>query len=251
MKRVGFGTERVVESLAEQFPQARVASLDSSVTRAKQMTAILETFRQGKLDILVGTQVIAKGHDFPNVTLVGVLLADLGLSFPDFRAAERTFQLLTQVAGRAGRGDKTGRVVVQTYMPDHVSLVRAQRHDFLGFSQDELRDRLERHFPPFSALALLRFSGEQHDAVEEAGVRVMQSLGRLPAVSSGRIQLLGPTRAPLAIVRKRLRMQILVRAPGRPQLKHFIDQVRSVLARPTTSQRQISWDIDMDPVNMM
>lgn len=251
LKRVGFGTERVVESLETLFPGAVVERLDSSVSRTSSLSQVLQRFRKGLIDILVGTQIVAKGHDFPNVTLVGVLLADLGLSFPDFRASERTFQLLTQVAGRAGRGERTGRVVVQTYMPEHHSLLKAQRHDFKGFAELEMEERRVRAYPPFSHLALFKFSGEQHDQVDACARTAFALLSGPLNGPGGGVELLGPTLAPIAIVRGKLRVQILVKTRGRAALKQFVGRASQLFSKELERFASVRWDVDVDPLSMM
>ncbi|MDD3294885.1 MAG: primosomal protein N', partial [Geobacteraceae bacterium] len=153
LRFAGFGTEKVESEVARLFPGARIARLDADTTQKRDSHgAILEAFRAGKTDILIGTQMIAKGFDFPHVTLVGVVLADVGLRLPDFRSSERTFQLLTQFAGRAGRGTKPGRVIIQTWMPEHPSFHFAKAHDFLSFYAHEKRGREEFHYPPYRSL---------------------------------------------------------------------------------------------------
>jgi primosomal protein N' (replication factor Y) len=159
-RRLGLGTERVEAEIGRLFPAARVGRLDrDTTTRAGAHRRILEAWSNGLLDVLIGTQMVAKGHDVPGVTLVGVLLADVALGMPDFRAGERAFQLLTQVAGRAGRGSLPGRVIVQTYRPSHHSLVAAAAHDYASFAPHELEHRRETSYPPFVRLAALRFEG--------------------------------------------------------------------------------------------
>ena len=151
---VGEGTEKLEDELRRRFPSLRIARIDrDTVTKRRDMERILTDFSRGDLDMLVGTQMIAKGHDFPNVTLVGVVSVDLGLGLPDFRSAERTFQLLTQVAGRAGRGELGGRVLIQTYYPEHYALEHAREQDYEGFYRDEIKYREKMGYPPFFALA--------------------------------------------------------------------------------------------------
>jgi len=159
---LGLGSERVEEELHQAFPTARIARLDrDTVTGKRQYETILQEFREGSYDLLVGTQMIAKGHDIPNVTLVGVVSADIGLGMPDFRAAERTFQLLTQVAGRAGRGNVPGIVLVQTINPDHYAIQMAAAQDYTAFYQKELGFRRMMHYPPFSAMANILVRSEK------------------------------------------------------------------------------------------
>src|SRR5579884_1802975 len=156
----GLGTERVEDTLAKLFPDARIKRMDSDALKRKDdFRRILGDFRAGKIDILVGTQMIAKGLHFPNVTLVGIIYADLALHQPDFRAGERTFQLLTQVAGRAGRGDVEGEVFVQAFAPFHPAIQFARRHDFNGFYEQEIEFRAQLKYPPFSRVALLTLKG--------------------------------------------------------------------------------------------
>jgi primosomal protein N' (replication factor Y) len=173
---VGMGTEQLEANLKELFPEMNIARLDRDTTRRRgSLEQILMEFSSGGIDLLVGTQMIAKGHDFHNVTLVGVVSVDVGLALPDFRAAERTFQLLTQVAGRAGRGDRPGRVIIQTYHPDHYSLVCAKEQDYEEFYRREIVFRKTMHYPPFSALINVLIHDKDHDRA--SGRR--QSLQRL------------------------------------------------------------------------
>src|SRR5690606_5100699 len=156
----GIGTEQVEQAVIESFPQARVARMDVDTTSGKWAHhEILGRVERGEVDILLGTQMIAKGLDFPNVTLVGVINADVGINLPDFRASERTFQLLTQVAGRAGRGSRGGEVIVQTSLPDHYVIVCAQQHDFLGFVEKEMAARESPRYPPITRLVNVIVSG--------------------------------------------------------------------------------------------
>jgi len=159
---IGFGTERIEAEITDFFPSAKVARLDSdTVMRSSTRRKILNDMRSGKIDVLIGTQMITKGHDFPDVTLVGVISADLSLSIPDFRSAERTFQLLTQVAGRAGRRNRPGRVIIQTRQPSHLSLVSAKNHDCASFAEAEIAQRIESGYPPFTRLANIRISSTE------------------------------------------------------------------------------------------
>jgi primosomal protein N' (replication factor Y) len=251
LKQVGFGTERVVDALAQLFPKARVRRLDSTVSDSRNLPALLESFRKREVDILVGTQIVAKGHDFPGVTLVGVLLADLGLSFPDFRASERTFQLLTQVAGRAGRGERPGKVIIQTYVPTHAALVHAQRHGFEGFAAEELEQRRSRRFPPYSALALAKLSGENLDEVKTAAAAMREILLEACARSEVKGEVMGPGMSPLSYVRNRFRMQLLIRCAGRSDLQRLLRTAGGTLRKNLPFRGTLRWDIDIDPVNFM
>ena len=245
---LGQGTERVEEDLREQFPTARIARMDRDTTAGKGGHAkILKGLEDGTTNILVGTQMIAKGHDFPGVTLVGVLAIDTVLNFPDFRSAERAFQLLTQVIGRAGRGDNPGRVVVQSLMPDHYAIGRALAHDGAGFYREELEFRKEAGYPPFAYLAALHFSGNVEAAVQAGSGAAAKLLTSIRRARGGRVELLGPIAAPLAKVRGRYRWQILLKSRRRDTLhgllKAFHDGWQSPAGIRTT--------IDVDPVEML
>jgi len=250
LKQIGFGTERVENALRQFLPEARIARIDSSISSGRGFARVLEEFRKGRLDLLVGTQIVAKGHDFPNVTLVGVLLADLGLSFPDFRSAERTFQLLTQVAGRAGRGNRPGAVYVQTYMPTHYALTHAQRHDFSGFAREELQYRKMRRYPPFSCLALVRISGEELGKVQEQAGLAARLLNAAADKVAGS-DVMGPSPAPIAMVRNRHRLQILVRCADRPRLQKVLELAVPAMQDRLSRGGTIRWDVDVDPINLM
>lgn len=252
LKLIGTGTERVMESLAALFPEARAARVDAASGARTTVPRTLEAFRRGDLDILVGTQMIAKGHDFPNVTLVGVLQADQGLAFPDVRAAERTFQLVTQVAGRAGRGDISGRVFLQTYMPGHYSLVYAQRQDFVRFAKEELGVRSMRGMPPFTCFALYRFTGTDlgrvRQSAEIAKVVMEQHLSKAK-IQSG--FLLGPGPAAIAMLSDRHRYQLIVRTASRKEMQALLRSSFSALSGAMESFAGVQWDVDVDPMHIM
>jgi len=239
----GSGTERIEATLKQQLPTARVARLDRDVASGAKGEQILDRVRTGEVDILVGTQRVTKGHDLPNVTLVGVLNADSALSMPDFRASERTFHLLVQVAGRAGRGDAPGRVLIQTRQPEHPAIAFALRHDVPGFIEQEMRDRAELRFPPYSRLALVRF-----DALDEAEALAectrIASIARAAAPSG--VEVLGPTPAPLARLRNRYRFRFVLRAVERKPLRDALLAVARA-----QSHRHVRMAIDVDPVNML
>jgi primosomal protein N' (replication factor Y) len=214
IESLGMGTERVEQEIANQFPKARLCRLDrDSAGQAEEVTALLSSFARGEKDILIGTQMVAKGHDFPGVTLVGVLLADLALNLPDFRAAERTFQLLTQVAGRAGRGKEPGRVVVQTFNPEAEAVACVLGHDFRAFAEQELRLRKAYHYPPFCRLLSVRIDGPRPQETAEAARQVAQAVAVKVRASRGALRLLGPTPAPISRLRGRSRWQMLVKGP--------------------------------------
>ena len=220
---LGTGSERVEEELHQHFPTARIARLDRDSASGKgSFERILHGFRDGEIDILVGTQMIAKGHDIPNVTLVGVVLADIGLSLPDFRAAERSFQLLTQAAGRAGRGDMPGRVVIQTLNPDHYAIRFAAQQDYQGFYRKEIEFRKWLRYPPFAALANVMVRAEK----QEDALRMATQLGHLLMPAPEGIRVMGPAEAPVLRVRNEYRYQILLKAASRPKLRGVLHELR-------------------------
>ncbi len=244
----GLGTEKLEETLTQAFPQARVARLDRDVASGKKVEAVLARVRAREIDILVGTQMVTKGHDLPNVTLVGVVNADAALSIPDFRASERAFQLLVQVAGRAGRGDVPGRVIVQTWDPEHPAIALAARHDVDAFLERELADRRELGYPPLTRAALVRV-----DAVDEGEARSgCAHLARVAlgceAVRSGQVLVQGPAPAPISRIRNRWRFRLMLRAAERGPLRTalvLIDEACGALPRAVRSS------IDVDPVQLL
>ena len=241
----GFGTERVVEAVEAALPAARVARLDRDQAGRRGVVAkTLAAFEAGETDVLVGTQMIAKGHDFPRVTLVGVIDADVGLGFPDFRAAERTFQLLTQVAGRAGRGDVAGEVILQSHLPDHYALVFACAQDYPAFFEREMEFRRTMGYPPFTALLnlVIRAADPRKGATEaEALARALRES------APGRFRLLGPAHAPLARLRGEHRFQILLKG-SRPAMR---EAVREALVARYGPTRWPGIAVDVDPVSVM
>ncbi len=206
----GAGTERVAEEVARLFPSARVLRADrDTLTRAQDYQELYQTFLKGQADVLVGTQMIAKGMDFPRVTLVGVVAADTALHLPDYRSAERTFQLLVQAGGRSGRGEERGRVVIQTYNPDHYAIFHAYRHDYETFYRDELSFRQQAHYPPYRDLWLFALEGAEEGGVKARAEKVYQDLAQwVPSED-----ILGPAPAPLARVRGQYRYHLLVKEP--------------------------------------
>jgi len=226
-------------------PTARVARLDRDAIRRKgALTALLSRFRTGDLDVLVGTQMIAKGHDFPRVTLVGVISADVGLGMADFRASERTFQLLTQVAGRAGRGDDRGEAVVQTLYPNHYSIQLACRQDYAAFFERELAFRKAMRYPPLVSIinVIVRsrtFAGAMDDAADVAQ-RMRADAERAD------VRLLGPAPAPLGRLRGEYRAQLLMKGSNRRRLREILQA--AIAARPDLQRRVV---IDVDPVSVL
>ncbi|MBK6692214.1 MAG: primosomal protein N' [Myxococcales bacterium] len=243
----GIGTEKLEESLGLAFPTARIARLDRDVATGRTVDTILERVRSREVDILVGTQMVTKGHDLPHVTLVGAINADAALSIPDFRAAERAFHLLVQVAGRAGRGDKPGRVLVQTYAPEHPAIEFAARHDTKGFVERELADRRELRYPPYSRLALVRVDAED-EALALAATETLATVARDVASGEKGVDVLGPAPAPLPRLRLRFRFRLMVRAADRAALRRVlvaVDAARSTLSKDVRAV------VDVDPVQLL
>jgi primosomal protein N' (replication factor Y) len=244
---VGEGTEKVEGKIKEAFPEARVSRLDRDVAqRAGAYQKILSDFRERKVDILVGTQLIAKGHDFHGVTLVGVVSADQGLSMPDFRAAERTFQLLTQVAGRAGRGDSPGRVLVQTFYPEHYAILLAADQNYEGFYSKEMRFRRMMHYPPAGALANVIAQGSKL----EVAAHVASGIGKFLAGVADEygLRVLGPASAPLARIKGCYRIQFLIKAASRASLNEVLRRLETECERRGVPPRSVM--MDMDPVSI-
>jgi primosomal protein N' (replication factor Y) len=280
----GLGTERVEDTLTKLFPHARIKRMDSDILKRKEdYRRILTDFRIGKIDILVGTQMIAKGLHFPNVTLVGIIYADLSLHIPDFRAGERTFQLLTQVAGRAGRGDVEGEVVVQAFTPFHPAIQYARRHDFTGFYEQEIEFREQLKYPPISRIALLMLKGRNEDKVrfsaEHARAELEKLIAGKPSGSegvgtrgSGGVELAlglrekasphsptpssphplqdlviaGPAPAPLARAESHYRYQLMLRTHQMTALSRHLATLTQALQLP----EGVSLSVDIDPVNL-
>ena len=244
----GVGTEQLEALLRQRFPGARVARMDRDTTRRKgSQQALLGDWRAGRFDILIGTQMITKGHDVPGVTLVGVVLADAGLNFPDFRAAERTFQLLAQVAGRAGRGEKPGRVIVQTLQPEHYSLQAAATHDFAAFAAAELAARRELGYPPFSRLILLRVEGPDGAVVAALAADAARALRQR---AEGRFGVLGPAPAAIERLRQRHRHHILVRGAQGALLRQAVGEVLPEV-RAAARPKDVRVIVDVDPQHML
>jgi primosomal protein N' (replication factor Y) len=244
---VGEGAEQVEEQLRAEFPAARVARLDRDTVRSKrEYQKILGAFAAGDVDILVGTQMVAKGHDFHRVTLVGVVSADLSLSLPDFRAAERTFQLLTQVAGRAGRGSLPGEVLIQTNYPEHYAIQFGARQDYAAFFEKEVHFRRMMHYPPFAALALVLV----RDKKIENAIRYSRALEKFFAPEEAKgLKVLGPAQAPLARLRSDYRFQFLLKAPRRSQLTATLSACLEFCAKKEIPEGAVL--VDIDPVNLL
>ncbi|MGF1468028.1 MAG: primosomal protein N' [Sandaracinaceae bacterium] len=246
LEPLGVGTERLEEALAEGFPGASVGRLDRDVAAGgRSVERVLSRFRRRELDILVGTQMVTKGHDLPGVTLVGVVLADQSLSFPDFRASERTYQLLSQVAGRAGRGDRPGRVLFQTFQPHHPAVRFARRHDYDGFYAAEVETRRELGYVPFGRLVAVRVdAGDEREAAGAA--RSLAEVAR--AAPQPGVEVLGPAPAPLARLRGRYRFRLLLRGPERRPLRAV---ARRIVARIEEGLGPVRAHVDVDPIQML
>ncbi len=246
---VGEGTEKIEDKFAELFPGARVARLDRDVARrAGQFQRVLEEFRAGKIHILVGTQLIAKGHDFPGVTLVGVVSADTGLALPDFRSAERTFQLLTQAAGRAGRGESPGRVLVQTFYPEHYAIRLAAEQNYAGFFSKEIGFRRMMHYPPITALANVIAQDTTLDRAAQVAKQIGDFFTAVEKRHAG-LKILGPAPAPLARVEGRYRIQFLLKSASRSRLHDILRQLVDHCEQQGIPPRSVM--IDMDPMSVM
>ena len=246
LEQSGFGTERVEAEVKRLYPGARVARLDRDAIRRKGvLESLLARFRDGGIDVLVGTQMIAKGHDFPRVTLVGVVSADVGLGVADFRASERTFQLLTQVAGRAGRGQESGEAIVQTLYPEHFAIRLACKQDYGAFFDQELRFRRAMRYPPFVSVinAVVRartFAGSMDDAAD-----LVQRMRQEDGDRSG-FTVLGPAPAPLGKLRGEYRAQLLMKGTNRKRMREAL--LRVIAARPDLARRTV---VDVDPLNVL
>jgi len=247
---LGLGTERVEEEVIARFPEARVGRLDRDTERRRGGSeAVLRALRDHTLDILVGTQMVAKGHDFPGVTLVGVVAADVGLHLPDFRAAERTFQLLTQVAGRAGRGSVPGRVVVQTFVPDHYAIRPVATHDYESFYAEELVHRRTLGYPPCGRLAVALLAGPDEAETLAAARRLAARAQAEPAAQApGAVEVLGPAAAPIARLRDRYRFHVLLRGPDAKAVREVAQAMaREAMALP----RAIRAHVDVNPIHLL
>jgi primosomal protein N' (replication factor Y) len=244
---LGEGTEKIEGLLAKMSPDARLSRLDRDTAQRKHArTRILRDFQKQEIDILVGTQMISKGHDFPNVTLVGILSADNSLAFPDFRSAERTFHLLTQMSGRAGRGDLPGEVLIQTYYPEHYCLKFVTQHDYEGFYEKEIRFRRFMHYPPFSALAMIQARDKN---LEVAANAINQVVRLLKPLVNDRLRVLGPALAPLAKLKSEHRFQIILKSESRKLLNTILRECLSEAERQGINLRGVH--IDVDPVSLM
>jgi primosomal protein N' (replication factor Y) (superfamily II helicase) len=252
----GFGTERLQAALVELMPGARIERLDSDTgARRGARAGVVGALRAGEIDVLVGTQMITKGFDFPRVTLAAVVVADLALNLPDFRSAERTFQLLTQVAGRAGRGERPGRVIIQTWTPHHYSIRAARDQDYIRFVRRELELRRELFYPPYARLAMVRIEGENPDAVSRLAAEAAEALHRAAAAyrrvaSLDALRVLGPSPAPIERIKKRYRWQVMLKSQNLTAMRTAVAALNSALA-PRARRAGVYLGVDIDPVRML
>lgn len=247
LETLGKGTERVEERIQGLFPDACVARLDRDTAGGRRLEEILGAMRERTIDILVGTQMVTKGHDFPYVTTVAVLDADSGLNFPDFRAGERTLQLLTQVAGRAGRAQRPGRVLVQTWDPSHVGLQALKTHDHMSFCQEEIKMRQLMGYPPFAYAAIVRVEGRDPRKVKGLIGYMGDRLREAGAGRDGCSGVRGPAPAVLERIRGRTRHALMITAQDRPRLHELTTLVESIEG----SGHDLKVIIDIDPYDLL
>jgi primosomal protein N' (replication factor Y) len=251
VRQRGLGTQQVEQLVAERFDTARLARMDVDTTSGKWAhAAILDRVGSGEVDILLGTQMIAKGLDFPNVTLVGVIDADTGLNLPDFRAAERSFQLLSQVAGRAGRGPKGGEVIIQTRMPNHHAVRFAATHDYLGFVRQELGERRTPVYPPFVSLANVVVSGPDEEGTAKAAIAAAEWTRRLLTRAGVRdVTLVGPAPCPIDRIKDRWRWHFLLKAAKPGTLTRVARYLAERYVLPRASGLRLI--VDRDPAALL
>jgi primosomal protein N' (replication factor Y) (superfamily II helicase) len=249
VKLMGMGTERLEEELRVIFAGRTIARMDSDIMKTREDYEVtLEAFRAGETQILVGTQMIAKGLDFPNVTVVGVVSADVGMGLGDFRSYERSFQLLTQVAGRAGRGHKPGVVIVQTFQPDHVSIVTGARQDFRAFVEYELKHRQESNYPPYSRMVLVTVEGRDAVKADAEAEKIAATANDFARRFAGTIYAVaGPFDAPIAKLRGRHRRQVMIKAKGFREVRGVVDVIKPLVK----VAEKLRMSIDVDPVAML
>lgn len=254
IKLLGLGTEQVEAKVKTIFPEARIARMDRDTTARKgALVGILKDLRKGNIDILVGTQMVAKGHHYPNITLVGIICADLSLNFPDFRAGERTFQLLAQVAGRAGRGSRRGRVILQTLNPDHFCVVTARDQDYPAFYEHEIRFRRDLQYPPYRRLIQVLVAGKDRGQTARYAQRLGEICRALQSENKTyqkEIELLGPVAAPLARIKKAYRWQLLLKGLRVGPL-HALTRALRARAEREIPKAAVKVVVDVDPMDML
>jgi len=247
---MGVGTQRLEEEVRSGFPSARIARLDRDTARRRGFTeSVLRGLRDRSIDIVVGTQMVAKGHDFPGVRLVGVVVADVGLHLPDYRAAERTFQLLTQVAGRAGRDAAPGRVIIQTFAPSHYAIQPVLDHDYERFYAEELIHRKALRYPPFGRLIRTLVTGPDALETHSAALELARRVAAIAVDGSKHeLEVLGPAPAPLARLRGRHRVQLLVKGPPGALLRGAAETLAKACAEMGAP---LQASVDVNPVSML
>jgi primosomal protein N' (replication factor Y) len=247
----GYGTQRLEDEIHRLFPEARTIRLDRDTTRGRSAFASMhQKMSAGEIDILIGTQMITKGHDFPNVTLVGVVHADISLNIPDFRSAERSFQLLTQVAGRAGRGRVPGQVIIQTHEPTHFVFGFVREHDFKKFSEKEMVNRKKLNYPPFTRLAAFGIECES-ESIGERATRELASVLKRIVARTREVEMVGPSQASLYQIKKKFRWHILLRGMGAGALLAVLDQVVTLKEYKSPFKGKVKISIDVDPINLL
>ncbi|MEW6089184.1 MAG: primosomal protein N' [bacterium] len=248
LQNFGFGTEQVEAELKTCFPGAKIKRMDLESTRSREsFEDIYRAFQKREIDILVGTQMVTKGFDFVNVTLVGVISADTNLNLPDFRASERTFQLLTQVAGRAGRGELPGEVIVQTYLPEHYAILSSREHDFSRFFAEEASFRKNLNYPPFCSIINIFIKGPKEENVRDASQKLVRSLLREKSRAKNRLIILGPAEASIAKIKSQFRWQIILKCESRP----FMKKVLAGVIEKEELPKNVSIHFDIDPQGIM
>ena len=251
IKFSGFGTQKLEEETKKMFPTAKIARLDRDTVKGREtFENVHQKMSSGEIDILIGTQMITKGHDFPNVTLVGVIYADLSLHIPDFRSAERSFQLLTQVAGRAGRGKVPGLVIIQSFLPDHYVFKFVKEHDFNGFSEKELALREKLKYPPFTRMVAMEIESDYERAGEELAHKIQRVITRILKGTKG-VEVIGPTRAALYQINNRFRRHLILRSHDYRQLHSVLQKLYETTEIKSLSNPKIKLTIDVDPINLM
>lgn len=245
---IGLGSQRLEEELAAKFPQARVSRVDSDSMASGDYYRVLKDFSEGRIDILAGTQMLAKGLHFPNVTLVGIISADTCLYLPDFRANERTFQLISQVAGRAGRSAKKGTVFVQTFLPNQPAIKSALEGDFNGFVKEELKHRKACNLPPFWRLAIVTLRDVSFDKLQTACSRMREQIDRIVQQENLKAVVRGPMPAAISRIQRFHRMQIIVQVPEAAILRELFNGLRVHQRRIRPA---VKVAVDIDPVNLL
>ena len=257
LNKKGIGTEQLETHLNNLFPSSEIARLDRDTSTGKQIRKLIRAFREEEVDVLAGTQMVTKGHDFPSVVTVGVVLADLSLNFPDFRSAERTFELLTQVSGRAGRGSDPGHVYVQTYNPDHYAIRAASRHDYKTFAERELSLRKELSYPPHGHLIAVKFESKSNARATQAArdyASAARTFLRQNRKLGNSVFMLGPAMAPLSKLKGRSRWQLLLKSKERQHVRQTAIRMLEHVGHFDTSNRRhknVRIIVDVDPINML